>query len=264
MALGASKRLSVDVLRVARVLRSKPHENAYDVIFTDDGSTAYSVQVLSQMAGVNHGTHYLPDPRPKDGGKPKDVDLNLDVAGDRDMLAVVANLMGIPLIIGFKYPEVTHNAFEYDKFPDMRVDRHVSDFETITLADGSYALRHPSGTKIEFGSVPDLTGQDFDKKYAHTRNSKAVQPILISVPSAGGDSLILIDKGGNITVNAAANATVTAKKDVSVTAGGNVAIKGAAKVDVKAAGALSLAGSTVTISASGAVNITGHPLNMNA
>ena len=211
--LGSSKKMADNVLRVARVLKSLPHQNAMDVIYLDSGTTAYAVPVMSHSAGYNHGVHYLPDPRPKDfNGKPTDVDLGLGEPGDRDMLAVVANLMSNPIIIGFMYPEVTHNAFEYDKFPDMRVDRHTSDFETITMADGSFCLRHPGGTSIMVGDVPDLTGEDFDKKYKKNRNRVAIKPVTIRVQN----SVIKIDTNGDVTISSTNNVSISSVAKLSL------------------------------------------------
>jgi hypothetical protein len=254
--LGSNKKMADSVLRVARVIKSKPHENAMDIVYLDDGVSAFSVPVMSQHAGYSHGTHYLPDPRPKNGeGGAMDVDLGLDKAGDKDMLAVVANLMSNPIILGFMYPDITHNAFDYDKFPDIRVDRHASDFEMVTMGTGAFELRHPSGTSIEIGSVPSLAGADFNQKYKHKRNLRNKMPVTLRVKTQSGDAVINIEANGKININS--------PSQVSINTIGNIYVAAKGELKVSAVGKLSLDGGVVDITAKGALTLTGNPVLQN-
>lgn len=153
-----------NVLRLAKVVSSNPEENSVDVMFIDNGTRAAGVQVMSQSASSKGGVSYLPDPSvDHEGGK-----WSLSATGDRDIYAVVALVSRMPVVIGFMFPQVTHAAFK--DYRNMRLDRHASDLEVVTLDNGSHTVRHPCGTHTTIGEVPELEEKDFDRVYARERN----------------------------------------------------------------------------------------------
>lgn len=268
MPIGSNSSIATSVGRKARVLRSNPAKNTMDVIYLDDGTVANNVIVASGMTGANHGSHYLPDPRPQSAlGKPDDVDLGLDKVGDRDMTAIVINLIGgIPAIIAFLPPEKTSNAFNYADYPDMSLNRHVSDFEQVTMADGSTSFRHPSGTTIRIGAVPSLNGKDLNKKYKHTRNKKKIPPITLTVPAdAGGKSEMTLDKNGDITISAPNSIAIRIndKINIKIDKSGNISMQGSS-INVLSTGNIKLSGNSIDVNATSSLAVKGATVDITS
>lgn len=213
--------LQGNVLRIARVVEFHPEENSADLVFLDDGSRAVGVQIMSAFAGSDTGTMYLPQPdrheADEDRWSPK-------LTGKRDVLAVVAHLRVMPVVLGFMPPQVTQLAFDHSEHPNMLLERHASDFERVVRDDGSMTLRHPNGTHITIGSVPDLEGKDFDRIYQRSRNKDASLPITVEV-AAGGEVR------ARITMTPSGNVSVWAEKQVAIEAGEHILIQ-APRVDI--------------------------------
>ena len=257
--LGVTGGLQGNVIRVAKVVASNPEENSIDIVFLDSGTRASGVQVMSHSAGTKGGFSYLPEPtQPKEGDK-----WSLSPTGDRDMLAIVAMVNRTPVVLGFLFPQITHAAFE--QYPDMRLDRHASDLEIMTMQDGSHAVRHPCGTHSTIGDVPKLERQDFDKLYKHDRNTMGGKPITHQAKQAvkgedGGRkevarATVHVSDGGVVTITGH-DAGGRVKATITVSGDGTINIDADSSVSIHG-------GNTVTITAGSSIKASAGMIDLN-
>jgi len=107
----------------------------------------------------------------------------------------------LPFVLGFWFPQVGQLQFKDNR----RIDRHHSDVYTTIDKDGNVELYHPSGVMIAINDTQthkDLSGQDYDEKWALTKNTE--QEVFITLMNNGtkivvGDQDITIT--GAITVD---------------------------------------------------------------
>lgn len=180
---------------LAKVVRVVPGGHAVDLLFMDTGDRVPAVQVMAGAASGNTGLVDLVQP---DQGSDQWDPTRL---GEREVIACVTYYKNIPVVIGFLFPQVCQMLFERQNF---KVDRHASDVYTTTDNDGNHELFHPSGTYLRIGTAPaheDLTGQDFDKKWAITKNTDKAVHVHLSVRNAGAEVASLdIDPDGNVSL----------------------------------------------------------------
>jgi len=174
-------------LRVAKVTAVHPEANAVDLIFIDTMAPVPMVQVMGNL-GSRTGTADFPTPT-SDANNPA------RETGDNDLYAIVASVgRGIPLVLGFLGPQVCELLFK-DR-PNFRVSRHASDFYTTIDDTGAFTMAWPNGTYLKVGEDPtneDLTGQDFDAKWAIRRNKTRAPHVRLVVKDAAGANKASLD-----------------------------------------------------------------------
>lgn len=189
-------------MKLAKVTRVVPGGYAVDLLFLDDGSRVPAVQVMASAASGNTGLVDLAQP-----------DQNADqwdpnILGEREIIACVSFYRGLPVVMGFLFPQVCQMLFDRQNF---KVERHASDVYSTIDADGNTEVYHPSGTYLRIGTTPaheDLTGQDFDGKWAIAKNTDKAVHVQLTVKNAGAQVASLnIDPTGNVTLNHAGNFT---------------------------------------------------------
>lgn len=166
---------------MAKVVGVHPEAYAVDLVYLDTGARVPLVQVLSWSASSNSGAMDLPEPSP-----PADA-YDVRATKDRDIYACVGAVGGLPVVIGFLFPQVCQMLFED---ANLKVERHASDWYTSVDADGNFEASHPSGTYFRIGTDAahrDLTGEDFDKKWAITKNTDKAVHVHLSVANAGDE-----------------------------------------------------------------------------
>lgn len=207
-------------LRSAKVVGVANQGRAVSLIYMDDGSQVPNVQVMSGAASSKAGRSLLHKPTPpKTPGDPTKTN-------DQDVYALVGTLMGgIPIVLGFYFPQVSQMMFDRDNF---LIDRHPSDVYHTIDDDGNVTVRHPSGTSIVISTDPeaeDLTGQDFDKKFAIARNADKAVHVRVKVMNAGVQKADLhLDPDGNLILDLAGDATVTVAGDLHATVAGDAEV----------------------------------------
>lgn len=189
-------------MKLAKVTRVVPGGYAVDLLFLDDGSRVPAVQVMASAASGNTGLVDLAQPdQSADQWDP-------NVQGEREMIACVSFYRGLPVVMGFLFPQICQMLFDRQNF---KVDRHSSDVYSTIDADGNTEVYHPSGTYLRIGTDPaheDLTGQDFDGKWAIAKNADKAVHVQLTVKNAGVQKFSLnIDPAGNVTVDHAGNYT---------------------------------------------------------
>ncbi|HKT53698.1 MAG TPA: hypothetical protein VJP88_04560 [Caulobacteraceae bacterium] len=176
--------------RIAKVVAVFPEAHAANIIFLDDLSRSYLVQI---MAGVSTDTGTVDLPVP-------DVDASLPqrATKTRDLYAVVMPIgvgkAAVPLIWGFLPPQLSQLLFKgRDNF---KVTRHGSDVYSTLEDDGSFTMAWPNGTYLKVGANPakeDLTGKDFDQLWAIKRNTAVAPHVHLVVADGAGAAKATLD-----------------------------------------------------------------------
>jgi hypothetical protein len=215
-------------LKLAKVAAVYPDGHSVDLVFYDDGSRASNVQVLSGSASTSSGFHDLPAPDAAPGGDA----WSMQDSKTRDMIACVGFIRGLPVVLGFLYPQVNQMLFA-DK--DRMVYRHASGVYFTITGSGDTELCHPSGAFIRMGASPaheDLSGKDLDGNWSIPVSA----PVNIHIEQAGGMASLNIDTAGNIEVINQGTVTVTSEGDISLSSAGNVTVAAAGNVGITAVG----------------------------
>jgi len=224
----------MSTLFVGRVIKVHQHDNSLDVQLVYDGSRLTGVPLLSPSMTTSSG---LVDMHHPEGN-------GYDAAGSKtkDIYVVLARTDSGFLAMGFISPQV--NQMNFDRV-NFKIDRHASDVYSTIDNDGNLEVAHPSGTFLRMATSPaheDLTGQDFDKLWAVTRNTDKNVWLSVQVANAGGvKASITIDPTGNVSLTHAGNLTVTTSGAASLTAA-SLAITAPTTIT----GALTVTGASLT------------------
>lgn len=198
-------------IAVGIVVAVYPEGQSVDVLMSDDGTRLSNVQVMVPSGSSDTGQVDLPDP-----GLPlDDTRWNFNTNPARMIRAVVAFYRGNPVCIGFILPQVTQVTF---KQKNRRIVRHASDVYTSVDQFGNTELYHPSGVYLRIGTNPaheDLTEQDFDKKWAITKNTGSA--VYVHLKALGGTSLD-IDPAGNVTLTGGGTMAIHAATSIALSA----------------------------------------------
>lgn len=225
------------ILQLGRVAAVHPEDNSIDVVIVESGVRLSGVQVLAQMASTNTGMHDLAAP-----GVPGSGDVwSLTERTERDMHAVIGNVGGTAVALGFLFPQVNGVLFAEPR----RVVRHQSDWYSTVDRHGNWEVCHPGGAYLRMGvgrNHEDLTGKDVDKRWAIKRNTDKSATFCIDLP---GGASIEMKPNGNIIITSTA-VTIDAP---TTTLTGNLHVDG----DVTTDG---------TIVAQG--NVTGDGVSLNS
>jgi hypothetical protein len=181
-------------IAIGLVVAVYPEGQSIDVLLSDDGTRLSNVQVMVPSGSSNTGLIDLPDP----GLPPDDTRWNFNSNPERFLRAVLAFHRGVPVCIGFLLPQVTQMTFKRKNF---RVMRHASDVYTTIDDHGNTEFFHPSGLYLRVAAATaheDLTGQDFDKKWAITKNTGTP----VHVHLAGNGMSLDIDTAGHVAITA--------------------------------------------------------------
>lgn len=203
-------------IRLAKVTAVHHEHRAVDLVYLDTGWQISGALVMAPTASTCTGNLDLPAPTIK-GDK-----WDPAFSEDRDLLAVVADWGGLPIVLGFILPQICQMNFERENFA---VYRHASDVYTTIAENGDTELFHPSGTYVKIGqdtAHEDLTGKDYDGLW----KLKGASPAQLTIVVNGGKASLTIDPKGNVTLNTAQSIAVTASQNVTVTAAQNVTVKG--------------------------------------
>lgn len=195
---------NLDGLSLARVIAIHAHDNSCDCQLLYDGSRLTGVPMMTSMMTTSSGR--------VDWHEPEGNAWDKEESKTRDIIAILGSASGNPLVLGFLAKPVSQMLFERKNF---RVDRHASDVYSTIDGDGNIELAHPSGTYCRIGtsaSQENLTGKDYDKLWAITRNKTKRVWLAASVAKNGkATARITIDPDGYIDVsNLAANGSVLA------------------------------------------------------
>lgn len=243
-----------DTLRMGRVTAVHPEDNSVDLVMLDDWSRIVGAQVLSPSATTNTGLVDLVVPTATSGDK-----WDFREVTDRDSFAMVGMFGVMPVVVGFLFPQVNQMLFAEI---NRRIMRHASDVYTSIDNEGNFELSHPSGAFVRLATTPeheDLTGRDFDGRWAITKNLS--QSLYLSVKV--GTTTIQVNPSGDIAINHAGNLTVTTGGNIvataasaSLTTTGDTTINAGGAVNLTATTGVTISSITADVTSSGAVNVS--------
>ena len=210
-----------DSIAIGVVVATYPEGQSIDVLLPEDGSRLSNIQVMVPTGSSDTGMLDLPDV----GAAADDTRWNMTLPIERTLRAVLASYRGIPVCIGFLLPQVSEMTFQRKNF---KVSRHTSDVYSTVSANGDMETYHPSGTYFRIGASPvheDLTGQDYDKKWAINQNTGAAVHVHLAVANAGTlVASVDIDPSGNIMLKAQGNLQATVQGTASINSTGNMSL----------------------------------------
>lgn len=195
-------------LRRGIVVASHPEDHSVDIVMADDGSRLVGVQVMTPNGSSRSGSVDLPDIKPT--GDKWDVTRRTG----QDMIAMVDDYNGYPVVTGFLYPQVNQML---SKDPKLRIDRHQSDVTTMIDGDGNIQIAHPSGTYIRIGESPDkvdMTGKNADGNAAFDRNT--ARRVNIRIGLAGGTLELTMTPDGAVSLKCNQTISIEAGQPVTV------------------------------------------------
>ena len=178
------------------VVATHPEDHSVDVVLTD-GRRLVGVQVMTPNGSARTGTFDMPAVPERKGGSKWDVSRK----NGQDQIAIVDFVDGVPVVVGFLYPQQSQMTF---KDPKMRFARHQSDVAWSIDGDGNIQLDHPSGTYIRIGESADrvdMGGGNADGSLAPDRNTG--RKVNIRIGLAGGTLDLTMSPDGGLTINAA-------------------------------------------------------------
>lgn len=169
------------VLRMARVVKVYPETHRVDVVFIRDGGRATSVPVLAHKASQGHGAGFLPEME-----EPADGKWSPGLHGQNDLICMVALCDSLPVVVGFFHPQV--GAMGFKDQPNLEVERHPSDYYSVTTDAADMAMHHPGGSFIAMGAaVPKVAPKsDYDQQWELKRNVEISATIRLHSTEPGG------------------------------------------------------------------------------
>lgn len=200
---------AANTLRLARVTHVHPEGQKMEVIFLDTGDYGRDVQLASPMAGTDFGFTSgvpAPDTEGHDANMTNDPDY-------RHITAVVANIQGVHVALGFIYPQINQMSFTKTKDPNRLIERSPSDAYRTVSGDGDMDFVHPAGAYIRIGQgarPDDLEGRDFDGKWKLKHNIDKPVTVIIGRGlgrNSGQDrnpAYISMEPSGKVTVKVGA------------------------------------------------------------
>jgi len=210
-----------------------PEGNSIDVLMPKTGDRLTNVQCAAHTGSSDTGIVDLPEI-----GLPVDDTrwtLPIIQQAARYIRAIVWNVDGMPICMGFLLPQLTQLTFKRDNF---RINRHASDVYSTTSGNGDHEWSHPSGTYFRVGASPaheDLTNQDVDQSWAIKQNKAAAPWVNLTVANAGAVvANIQVDPSGNINIEHNGNLTVNTKGNANVTVDGTTEVTSEGAVTVNA------------------------------
>jgi hypothetical protein len=219
--------------KIGTVVAVYPEGNSIDVYMPKTGDRLSNVQCAAHTGSSTSGVMDLPEiGLPVDDTRWNPQIINTAI---RQVRAIIQNIDGMPVCMGFLLPQLTQLTFQRDNF---RVSRHASDVYSTTNANGDHEWYHPSGTYVRVAETPaheDLTAKDVDQSWAITQNVASAPYLNVVVANAGSQvANIEVDPSGNITINHNGNLTVNTKGNAAVTVGGTTELDSSGNVTIKA------------------------------
>lgn len=158
------------LLRVGRVISVNQAQNTCTVAMMGGEGVLFNVPVIGGVSSTLGGTNYLPKPIKK-----SETDSEPIARNKRDLFVVVGFVNGsgtMPVIMGFKQPEVHQLSFDGAGFENHKIERHDSDKYTRIIGDAAAGVPceeetyWPDGSyfKVWDGSsgLTDLAGKNKD------------------------------------------------------------------------------------------------------
>lgn len=188
------------------VVATHPGDHSVDVLLSD-GRRLVGVQVMTPNGSARSGTFDMP------AVPPRADKWDVSTPNGQDQIAIVEFLGGVPLVVGFLYPQVSQMTFDD---PKMRVTRHQSDVMSSIDGEGNMQITHPSGAYIRLGETADavdLAAKNTDASLATDRNTGRKLFMRVVVP---GSFDLKITPEGQLTLTLTKGAVIDAPDGITL------------------------------------------------
>lgn len=159
------------------VVAVHPEDHSVDLVLSD-GRRIVGAQVATPNGSTRSGTFDMPAV-PEKGNK-----WDITKPTGQDQTALVGWVGGIPVVVGYLYPQVSQMTFND---PKARVTRHQSDVMSMVDGDGNMQMTHPSGAYVRMGETADavdLSAKNTDANLSTDRNAGRKLFVRVCVPGA--------------------------------------------------------------------------------
>lgn len=188
-----------------------PEDHSVDIVLSD-GRRLTGIQVMTPNGSTRSGIFDMPAvPAKKDKW-------DITTETGQDQIALVDEMDGLPVVVGFLFPQINQMTFDDAQ---RRITRHQSDVLTSIDASGNIQIQHPSGFFIriaETTTLENLTGKNSDKNLKLDKNT--TKAINLHVQTKNGTASFTVSAAGGISMNAAQSVSITAPSvDISASTG---------------------------------------------
>lgn len=197
------------MLRKGLVVATHVEDNSVDLVMADNGERLAGVQVITLDGSTRTGTADLPL-MPEKNNK-----WDVTERTEQDMIAIVGSVSGIPVVVGFIYPQI--NQILPKAGSKRKIKRHQSDVQHSIDGDGNIQILHPSGTYVRIGESPDYDGydgQNADGNAVTDRNTS--HRVNVRIGLAGGKGTVTITPDGAVSFIIASNFTIDSGGDATI------------------------------------------------
>lgn len=213
-------------MRKGIVVATHPSDHSVDVLLSD-GRRLVGVQVMTPNGSARSGVFDMPAVPARGGDK-----WDISEPNGQDQIAIVDFVDGIPLVVGFLYPQISQMTFDD---PTLRVTRHQSDVMTAIDGDGNVQITHPSGTYIRLGEQPDrvdFSAKNRDESLAVDRNTG--RRVHVRIGMADGVLELTMSPSGRIDLRCNDNIYIRSEANIDVKAGGKIHIESGTQIQLTA------------------------------
>jgi hypothetical protein len=215
-------------MRQAVVVATHPGRRTVDLVYADTAMPVAEVSIAGWVSSDGGHWHIPSVPKPKSiatQSSPPD--------SGRQLIALVDQVGGRPIVVGFMSPPTTQMAFTED---DREVHRHSSGAYTTVAPDGSIETYHPSGAYFRIGSGAHQDLTSVSKEAAWKEVSDAAQP-----------TITLKTQNFSLTIDPSGNVSLTCQGNLSMAAQGNASITAQGTMNLQSTGAMTIRGSTIDL-----------------
>lgn len=172
------------------VVATHPEDHSVDLVMSD-GRRMVGVQVMTSNGSSRSGVFDMPAvPVKKDKW-----DISKETG--QDQIAIVDFVDGLPVVVGFLFPQVSQMTLDD---PKTRMTRHQSDVIEMLDGNGNYQYMHPAGAAVIIGESvmrPIIANKNTDKNLKVDKNLNRRVHIFLGTKE-DASNLKLLDTGNAI------------------------------------------------------------------
>lgn len=235
------------------VVATHPEDHSVDLVMSD-GRRMVGVQVMTSNGSSRSGVFDMPAVPVKknkwDISKPT----------GQDQIAIVDFVDGLPIVVGFLFPQVSQMTLND---PETKMTRHQSDVITLLDGRGNFQMQHPSGAAVIMGESSTrkiIAEKNTDKNLKVDRNK--TREVMIFLGTKANTCTITLTAGGTaayhadmllklespyVKIEGVVNVTINTK-DLVINASRSVKIK-SPKIELEAANEIVMTAPIITMNA---------------
>lgn len=208
-------------MRQAVVVAVHPDRRTLDLVYADTAMPVAEVSIAGWVSSDGGHWHIPSVPKPQGiatQGSPPD--------SGRQLIALVDQVGGRPIVVGFMSPPTTQMAFTE---ADREVHRHSSGAYTTVAPDGSMEGYHPSGAYVRIGTGAHQSLTPLSRENGWKEESGAAQPT-ITVHTQ--QFSLVVEPSGNVSLTTTGTVSMTSQGAMSLSSQGALTLHSDADVTI--------------------------------